>query len=71
MLKLCNTCKNEKKLDEFYKSKKGKFGVEGSCKECVLKKKKKYNKGGKPGIKKGTIVGPKMIIHDYLTELSK
>jgi len=68
--KLCNTCNIEKSVDSFYKSKKGKYGVEGSCKKCVLEKKRKYNKGGKPGINKGTVVGPKMILSKYLKELS-
>lgn len=33
-MKVCNTCRNELPLSEFYKAKLGKFGVRGSCKKC-------------------------------------
>lgn len=38
--KICTTCKDEKSLDNFNKSKTGKYGVTSTCKTCV----KKYNK---------------------------
>ena len=33
-IKICNKCKEEKPLSEFYKMKTGKFGVKGRCKIC-------------------------------------
>lgn len=32
--KVCNKCKIEKEISEFYKFKHGKFGVLAKCKEC-------------------------------------
>lgn len=34
ILKCCTKCKTLKQVDEFYKAKKGKFGVEAICKNC-------------------------------------
>jgi hypothetical protein len=39
-MKVCRKCKKEKELTEFYKQKKGKFGVKPECKICI----KEYNK---------------------------
>lgn len=35
MKKICNRCKVEKPLDEFYKNKGGKFGRRSYCKKCI------------------------------------
>ena len=37
--KVCNICKIEKSIDEFYKDKSGRLGVRNTCKECS----KSYN----------------------------
>ena len=42
MYKECNTCKTQKPLESFHKSSDGAHGVRGSCKECELKKSRKY-----------------------------
>jgi hypothetical protein len=39
-MKKCKKCNIEKDLTEFYKQKKGKFGVKPECKDCI----KEYNK---------------------------
>lgn len=38
MNKVCKTCHVEKPVDRFYKHKRGRLGVDGSCKECVQRK---------------------------------
>lgn len=40
MEKICKKCNTLKKITEFYKQKKGKFGVKPECKDCI----KIYNK---------------------------
>lgn len=35
MKKICRKCKIEKDLRDFYKQKRGKFGVRGKCIECI------------------------------------
>ena len=39
-MKKCKRCNIEKELNQFYKQKKGKFGVKPECKDCI----KIYNK---------------------------
>jgi hypothetical protein len=41
-MKICNKCKVEKELTEFYKSKHGKYGVDSECKLCRSYYKKQY-----------------------------
>ena len=35
MTKICTQCKIEKNLDQFYKNKKGKFGLHSFCISCT------------------------------------
>lgn len=35
MSKVCNTCEREKPFEDYYKSKTGKFGYHGQCKDCM------------------------------------
>ena len=42
--KVCTTCRVEKELSEFHKSKKGKYGVNSRCKVCIKKYDKERNK---------------------------
>jgi len=41
--KVCCNCEKELTIDNFHKSKSGKFGVRGECKECYNKKNKERN----------------------------
>jgi hypothetical protein len=41
--KVCYTCKIEKSIDEFYRSKINKDGHMGSCIKCIKKKEEGYN----------------------------
>ena len=43
-IKKCSEYKEEKYLSEFYKEKKGKYGVRGKCKKCLNIKAKQYDK---------------------------
>jgi hypothetical protein len=43
-LKVCNKCKEEKELTEFYKARKTKSGYKTICKKCELDQKKEYYK---------------------------
>ena len=43
MKKICSKCGVEKAVSEFHKSKNGKYGVRGDCKECNRKRVKEYN----------------------------
>lgn len=36
--RVCNKCGAEKKLSEFYKNPRGKYGYAGICKECTKEK---------------------------------
>jgi hypothetical protein len=46
--KKCSKCGEEKSLSEFYKKKRGKLGVAGSCKSCMkADNKARYESGGK------------------------
>ena len=47
MTKTCNKCRIEKPLTEFYKAKRGKYGVTSNCKLCV----KAYQEANKDKIK--------------------
>ena len=40
--KACTKCKIEKDLNEFFKMKKGKYGVRSVCKECGIKMHREY-----------------------------
>ena len=42
MNKTCSKCGTSKPLNEFYKSKSGKYGVRAICKKCFGKQSKKY-----------------------------
>ena len=42
--KTCSKCSIEKSLNEFYKSKEGKYGRRGDCIECAKKQSKKYDR---------------------------
>ena len=42
MTKICNVCKEKKPLVDFNKNKSRKDGLEYHCKECGVKKSKKY-----------------------------
>jgi len=42
-MKKCNTCKKEKELTDFNKSKDGKHGRRAVCKECLNKKRRSLN----------------------------
>jgi hypothetical protein len=61
--KLCTTCNKYKKINDFYKDKKGKFGVVSICKECsknyrlnnkekILKNVKKWSLNNQEKVKK-------------------
>jgi hypothetical protein len=41
-MKKCNKCNKEKSVEDFYKSKAYKDGLEKQCKECSLKRNKEY-----------------------------
>ena len=41
-MKVCKTCNKELSNEEFYKHKFNLDGLYGSCKECTLRKQKKY-----------------------------
>jgi HNH endonuclease len=56
-MKVCSRCKKEKKLDQFYKQKYGKFGVRGECKQCNNEYKKLKRKGEDGKIKDKLIRG--------------
>ena len=42
--KQCSKCQEVKSIEDFYKKKRGKFGVAGVCKGCANKYSKEYNK---------------------------
>jgi len=43
-IKKCSKCGVEKSISEFYKDKRGKYGVRSQCKECLLQQQKEYDK---------------------------
>ena len=49
--KICNVCKIEKNISDFYKSKGGKFDVRGNCKPCAEQLRKKYQEKNKVRLK--------------------
>lgn len=51
MLKKCSKCASKKELTEFYKNKKGKFGVKSICKSCEKQDRKQYCKDNKEEVK--------------------
>ena len=42
--KTCSTCGEEKPLTEFYKMKRGKYGVQSKCKQCVKEYRHEYGR---------------------------
>jgi 5-methylcytosine-specific restriction endonuclease McrA len=50
--KQCNKCKETKTLDQFYKDKKGKYGLGSKCKECSNKICKEYNNNNRDRLTK-------------------
>lgn len=52
LTKVCTRCKIDKELDQFYKNKGGKFGVESICKICRLDHIKDYRKRNKDKIRR-------------------
>ena len=40
--KVCTKCKEDKPLAEYYKKKKGKYGVDSTCKTCEKQRRKSY-----------------------------
>ena len=51
--RICNGCKAEKDLDEFYPVKHGKYGKAAKCKGCMYELVKKSNEKN-PGIKRNS-----------------
>jgi 5-methylcytosine-specific restriction endonuclease McrA len=52
MVKQCSKCKESKSLDQFNKSKNGKYGVSNYCKECTSKYHKEYYTNNKDRLSK-------------------
>ena len=48
--RVCTKCGELKSFEEFYKSKKGKYGIESKCKECINEKNKQYYENNKEDI---------------------
>jgi len=51
MLKMCSKCKIEKLLDEFYKLKRGRYGVRAICKACFRANYEHYRKANPEKVK--------------------
>jgi 5-methylcytosine-specific restriction endonuclease McrA len=47
MNKVCSKCKESKSLDQFYRSRTGKYSVTSYCKECFKKVSREYNNKNK------------------------
>jgi 5-methylcytosine-specific restriction endonuclease McrA len=52
MNKICSKCKESKTLDQFYKSKTGKYGVKSKCKECSNKIVREYRNNNRDKMSK-------------------
>ena len=48
--KICSKCGRELSLDNFYKKKRGKYGVCGECKDCYNSRSKEYQENNKEKI---------------------
>lgn len=42
--KTCTKCDKSKPLSDYYKNKRGKYGVRGDCRSCVLENQQAYNR---------------------------
>ena len=51
MKKVCSKCGVEKELGEFYKHKKGKFGLQSKCKICSANEMKEWRAKNKEKVK--------------------
>lgn len=69
--KICKDCNTEKNINQFYKNKTKKDGYNNDCKECYIKKRKKYQKEYSKEYEKRDYVKKHRKIYDIIRKKKK